>query len=55
MKRIKDIEDKSKEQLKASNKKRTQKIKEVTCVVEKSLSLEAKELIEEIKNHTKRW
>ena len=46
-KRLKNIEDKNEELLKAKNK--TENIKEVTDFVDQPLSLEAKELIEEIK------
>ena len=48
MKRLKNIADKFEEQLKTIENK-TEKIKEVTDFVEESLSLGAKELIEEIK------
>ena len=46
-KRLKNIEDKNEELLKAKNK--TENIKEVTDFVDQPLSLEAKELIEEIR------
>ena len=46
-KRLKNIEDKNEELLKAKNK--TENIKEVTDFVNEPLSLEAKELIEEIR------
>ena len=46
-KRLKNIEDKNEELLKAKNK--TENIKEVTDFVDQPLSLEVKELIEEIK------
>ena len=48
LKRLKNIEDKSEEQLKAI-KSKNENIKEVTDFVEEPLSLEAKGLIEEIK------
>ena len=48
MKRLKNIEDKSEEQLKAI-KGKNESIKEVTDFVKEPLSLEAKALIEEIK------
>ena len=47
LKRLKNIEDKNEELLKAKNK--TENIKEVTDFVDEHLSLEAKELIEEIR------
>ena len=47
LKRLINIEDKNEELLKAKNK--TQNIKEVTDFVDEHLSLEAKELIEEIR------
>ena len=46
-KRLKNIEDKNEELLKAKNK--TENIKEVTDFVNQLLSLEVKELIEEIR------
>ena len=46
-KRLRNIEDKNEELLKAKNK--TENIKEVTDFVNEPLSLEAKELIEEIR------
>ena len=46
-KRLKNIEDKNEKLLKAKNK--TENIKEVTDFVDQPLSLEAKELIEEIR------
>ena len=46
-KRIKNIEDKNEELLKAKNK--TENIEEVTDFVDQPLNLEAKELIEEIR------
>ena len=46
-KRLKNIEDKNEELLKAKNK--TENIKKVPDFVDQPLSLEAKELIEEIK------
>ena len=46
-KRLKNIEDKNEELLKAKNK--TENIKEVTDFVDQPLSLEAKEFIEEIR------
>ena len=48
LKRLKNIEDKSEEQLKAI-KSKNENIKEVTDFVEEPLSLEAKGLIEEIR------
>ena len=48
MKRLKNIEDKNEEQLRAL-KNKPENIKEVTDFVEEPLSLEAKELIEEIR------
>ena len=48
LERLKNIEDKSKEQLKAI-KSKNENIKEVTDFVEEPLGLEAKGLIEEIK------
>ena len=48
LKRLKNIEDKSEEQLKAINSK-NKNIKEVTDFVKEPLSLEAKGLIEEIR------
>ena len=48
LKKLKNIEDKSKERLKAI-KSKNENIKEVTDFVEEPLSLEAKGLIEEIK------
>ena len=47
LKRLKNIKDKNEELLKAKNK--TENIKEVTDFVDQPLSLEAKELIEEIR------
>ena len=47
LKRLKSIESKSKEQLKAT-KTKNENIKEVTDFVEESVSLEEKALIEEI-------
>ena len=47
LKRLNNIEDKNEELLKAKNK--TENIKEVTDFVNEPLSLEAKELIENIK------
>ena len=47
LKRLKNIEDKNEELLKAKNN--TENIKEVTDFVNEPLSLEAKELIEEIR------
>ena len=48
MKKLKNIEDKNEEKLRAL-KNKTENIKEVTDFVEEPLSLEAKELIEEIR------
>ena len=47
LKRLKNIEDKKEELLKAKNK--TEKIKDMTHFVDEPLSLEAKDLIEEIR------
>ena len=47
LKRLKNIEDKKEELLKAKNK--TEKIKDMTDFVDEPLSLEAKDLIEEIR------
>ena len=47
LKRLKNIENKKEELLKAKNK--TENIKEVTDFVDQPLSLEAKEFIEEIR------
>ena len=46
-KRIKNVEDKNEELLKAKN--RTENMEEVTDFVDQLLNLEAKELIEEIR------
>ena len=48
LKRLKNIEDKNKERLKAI-KNKTENIKEVTNFVEEPISLDAKGLFEEIK------
>ena len=53
LKRLKNIEDKNEQQLKTT-KNKTENIKHVTDFVEEPLSPEAKALIEENKNHTKR-
>ena len=47
LKKLKNIEDKKEELLKAKNK--TEKIKDVADFVDEPLSLEAKDLIEEIR------
>ena len=47
LKKLKNIEDKNEQQLKAKNK--TGNIKDVTDIVKEPLSLEAKTLIEEIR------
>ena len=47
LKKLKKIEDKNEQQLKAKNK--TGNIKDVTDIVKEPLSLEAKTLIEEIR------
>ena len=49
LKRLKNIEDKNEEQLKAIKDKASESIKEVTDFVKEPLSLEAKQLIEEIR------
>ena len=49
LKRLKNIEDKNEEQLKAIKNKASENIKEVADFVKESLSLEAKQLIEEIR------
>ena len=49
LKRLKNIEDKNEERLKAIKSKASENIKEVTNFVKEPLSLEAKQLIEEIK------
>ena len=48
MKKLKNIEDKSEEQLKVI-KNKTENVREITDSVKESLSLEANALIEEIK------
>ena len=49
LKRLKNIEDKNEERLKAIKSKASENIKEVTDFVKEPLSLEAKQLIEEIR------
>ena len=49
LKRLKNIEDKNEEQLKAIKNKASENIKEVADFVKESLSLEAKQLIEEVR------
>ena len=49
LKRLKNIEDKNEEQLQAIKSKASENIKEVADFVKESLSLEAKQLIEEIR------
>ena len=49
LKRLKNIEDKNEEQLKAIKSKASENIKEVTDFVREPLSLEAKQLIEEFR------
>ena len=54
LKRLKNIEDKSEKLLEIKNKTE-ENIKEVTDFVDQPLSLEAKELIKEIKDIQKNW
>ena len=49
LKRLKNIEDKNEEQLKAIKNKASENLKEVADFVKESLSLEAKQLIEEVR------
>ena len=49
LKRLRNIEDKNEEQLKATKSKASENIKEVTNFVKERLSLEAKQLIDEIR------
>ena len=53
MKKLKNIEDKSEEQLKVI-KNKTENVREITDSVKESLSLEANALIEEIKTIQKK-
>ena len=52
LKKLKNIEDKNKQQLKTT-KNKTEKIKEVTDFIKEPLSLEVKALIEEIRTTQK--
>ena len=53
LKRLKNIEDKNEEQLNAIKNKASENIKEGTDLVDQALSLEAKDLIEEIRGTQK--